>query len=90
MQRSLGADPSIMLVMPKRCKNCLFSTSKIVSDTRRDELLDHCNETGVAFLCHEGTIAGNERVCRGFFDGNHSLVVRLAKMWNLYEFREIS
>jgi hypothetical protein len=78
-----------MLVMPKPCNECLLSKRKVVSDTRRDALLESCNETGEAFLCHKGTIAGVRRVCHRFFDQNRSLVVRLAKELDLYRFEEI-
>lgn len=67
-------------VMEKRCRNCLFSSAKIVSDERRDDILDSCNRTGQAFECHEATIAGQRVTCRGFFDARASLVVRLALM----------
>jgi len=74
-----------MLIMPKVCDECLLSTRKIVSDSRRDELLDSCKESGRAFQCHKATIAGETRVCRAFFDQNHSLVVRLAKLFGRWE-----
>jgi len=79
-----------MLVMPKVCDECLLSTRKIVSDERRDELLDDCNANGRAFECHKATIAGQNRVCRAFFDQRRSLVVRLAQMYNWWEEREIA
>jgi len=78
--------PGIMMVRAKQCDQCLFSSAKIVSDARRDEILDYCNVTGEAFECHKATIAGEKITCRGFFDGNHSLVVRLAKMFGWYRF----
>ena len=68
-----------MEVMEKRCAECLFSNAKIVSDTRRDDILAHCARTGVAFQCHKATIVHRKVVCRGFFDAEASLVVRLAK-----------
>ncbi len=79
-----------MLVMPKVCDQCLLSTNKIVSDSRRDDLLETCNTDGRAFACHKATIAGETRVCRAFFDQNRSLVVRLAKILKRWEAREIS
>lgn len=81
---------SVMLVMPKVCDQCLLGTNKIVSDSRRDELLETCNANSRAFTCHKATIAGETRVCRAFFDQNCSLVVRLAKMFKRWEAREIS
>jgi len=49
-----------LLVAHKRCNECLFSKSKIVTDARRIELLDACKRTGKYFLCHKATIAGVE------------------------------
>ncbi len=80
---------SVMIVMNKRCKECLLSNAKIVSDKRRDAILEHCNQTGEAFQCHEASIAGVPGICRSFFDDSMSLVVRLAKMLERYEFNEL-
>jgi len=75
----------MMQVMPRVCDQCLLSSNKIVSDARRDELLESCNQSGEAFECHKATLLGQRRVCRGFFNGNMSLAVRLAKMWGFYK-----
>lgn len=77
---SRNPDPSVMPVMPKRCDECLFSSAKIVSDERRDEVLESCRTSGRAFECHKASIVGEYRVCRGFFDADVSLAVRLAKL----------
>ena len=75
-----------MLVRHKVCDQCLLSTNKVVADNRRDQLLDSCNQTGKAFEFHKGTIVGKHIVCRVFFYQNLSLVVRLAKILDKYQF----
>jgi hypothetical protein len=73
-------EPDVLLVAERRCNECLFSTAAIVPDARREEILEQCNRDHTAFVCHKYSLAGQYGICRGFFDGNHSLVVRLAKM----------
>ncbi len=75
-----------MQVMAKVCNQCLFSTARVVDADRKDEILETCNETGVAFECHKASILGQKAICRAFFNGNHSLVVRLAKHFGWFEF----
>lgn len=55
-------------VMARRCAECLMGKGKIVSDSRRRELLQECKAKDVPFLCHKGTIAGVEVACRGHYD----------------------
>lgn len=75
-----------MQVMDKRCAECLFSAAKVVSDARRDEILEYCNRTHVAFECHKATIADRRVTCRGFYDARASLAVRLARMFGWVQF----
>lgn len=75
-----------MQVMEKQCDECLFSNNRIVSESRKKELLEKCNRTGRAFDCHKATLLKQQIVCRAFFDGNHSLAVRLAKLLGCAEF----
>lgn len=78
-----------MKVMEKRCDQCLFSSNRIVSESRMKELLDQCNRTGGAFECHKATIKGQRAICRAFYDENASLAVRLAKMLECVEFVKV-
>jgi len=78
--RSRNPDPSVMPVARKRCSECLFSSAKIVSDDRRDEVLASTAKSGLAFQCHVASIAGVYIVCRGFYDAEASLAVRLARL----------
>ena len=77
-----------MEVRAKVCNECLFSKAKIVGADRVQDILDLANDSGRAFECHKSTLAGTRAICRAFFDGNHSLVVRLAKMYGWYEYVE--
>jgi hypothetical protein len=76
----------LMIVRDKVCEQCLFSTAKIVSDARRDEILAQCNRTHESFECHKATIVGEHIVCRAFFDWNCSLSVRLARLLGAWTF----
>jgi cell division FtsZ-interacting protein ZapD len=64
-------------VAAKRCDECLFSTAKIVSDSRKEAVIQHCIQLQVPFECHKFTILRLQRggkkkdttaACRGFFD----------------------
>lgn len=78
--------PNKMIVRAKQCDQCLYTRNKIVSDARRDEIIETCNTTGGPFLCHKGSLVDQDIVCRGHFEANDSLAVRLAKMLDYYEF----
>ena len=55
-------------VARKRCDQCLFSENKIVSEARKEELLE-CVKKGLYFVCHKFSIAVDDTVgCRGFYD----------------------
>ena len=86
---SRESDP-VMKVMDKVCNQCLFSKARVVeSDERVEEILERCNRTHKAFQCHKASIAKQNVICRAFFDGNHSLVVRLAKYFGWFEYVSI-
>jgi len=89
MDTAKNPDPSVMPVMAKRCRECLFSSAKIVGDDRREEVLQQCKESGRAFQCHKASIAGEYVVCRGFYDADASLVVVLAKLFGAVKFVEL-
>jgi len=61
------------------CKQCLFSKNKIVSDDRKQEVLDSIDD-GSHFTCHLASRCGQDVCCRGFYDRNLNLKVRLAKL----------
>lgn len=82
----MPSDSAIMKVMDKVCNQCLFSKARVVDEARKEEILEKCTRTHRAFQCHKASIMGQNVICRAFFDGNHSLVVRLAKRFNWFEF----
>lgn len=72
--------PDLFLVAEKRCPQCLFSPKKIVSDAREADILANCEADGSYFVCHKGSMTGNDQLCcRGFYDQAETLVVVLAK-----------
>lgn len=59
------------LVYQKRCKNCLFSGNRIVSEARAAEIVQTCKETDTYFICHveqANQMRQREVCCRGFYD----------------------
>ena len=53
-------------VAHKRCDQCLFGPNKIVSESRKRSILRDCDRDQTHFLCHKGTLRGDEVVCAGF------------------------
>lgn len=74
------------LVTAKRCDECLFSKAKLVDDSRQQQILNNCRETGSYFLCHKGTLRGVAVVCRGFFDTEANQACQVADRLGLVEF----
>lgn len=62
-------------VRNQRCKECLFSKNKIVSNARRAEVLSDCEKKDKHFICH----LHRDVCCRGFFDTQKSQSVQVAK-----------
>jgi hypothetical protein len=79
----------MLLVMAKRCDQCLFSSARVVSQARVDDILDHCASVDTHFVCHKST-AKNDRgvMCRGDWDrdSDRTLVMRLAKHLGVVQF----
>jgi len=75
-------------VMSKRCEQCLMSKGKIVSDSRRDEILEQCERSGKYFLCHKGSMVNEEIVCRGFYDEVPNQALRMASRLGIVKFTE--
>jgi hypothetical protein len=75
-------------VMSKPCDQCLLSNNKVVSDKRRDELLEGITSEQGYFECHKASIAGTDHCCRNFYDklGHTSQSIRIAQRLNMVEF----
>lgn len=74
-------------VCEKKCDQCLFSPQRIVSKSRFTELLKQCRKEDTHFICHKGSITGNDNlVCRGFYDTQTSQLIRIACRLNMIKF----
>jgi len=77
-----------MKVKRKCCGKCLFGSNKIVSDERKQSILDDCTENDTHFVCHEGTIAGEDICCRAFFEQHTTNMLRISQRLHMLEFVE--
>lgn len=79
-------------VCKKRCDQCLFSSAKIVSDSRKAEILRDCVVNDAHFICHKHTIhdVKSQVCCRGFYDADPgaSNLMRIAGRLGMIEFVE--
>ena len=57
-------------LMARPCDQCLLSAQKLFSDLRRRQILAETARKDCAFLCHKGTIAGRQIVCRAHYDAS--------------------
>lgn len=78
----------MLKVKEKCCNQCLFSKNKIVSDERKEELLEEIEGKDTYFICHKASIEGKEIVCRGFYEQKTSNMIRMAQRLNMVEFVE--
>ena len=65
-------------VMKKRCHECLYGPNKIVSNARRAQIIRDTRKKDVNFLCHKGTIRGEEIVCAGDWEVHCGQMGRIA------------
>tara|TARA_R110000851_G_C12669274_1_gene522425 strand:+ start:72 stop:341 length:270 start_codon:yes stop_codon:yes gene_type:complete len=78
----------MLKVMKTPCDQCLFTKNKIVSDSRRAQLLQDISKKQSHFICHKATISGTEHCCKNFYEklGETSNMIRIAKRLNMIEF----
>lgn len=74
-------------VASKCCGQCLMSKNKIVSDSRKNEILKDCLKNDTHFLCHKER--KDEVVCRGFFEKHSSNMIRIASRLGMIEFVDV-
>jgi hypothetical protein len=55
-------------VLAERCNQCLYGKDKIVSNTRRADLLRGLNAKDDYFVCHKASLVGVTAACRGDWD----------------------
>lgn len=82
-------DPTVFQVCEKMCPECLFTPAKIVGEERKQDILEGINNGGGSyFVCHKGSLTGNNQLCcRGWYDANPDApIVVLAKSLKLVRF----
>ncbi len=85
-QKNDAFDPEEGLrVAEKRCDECLFTKNKIVSDSRKAEVLTKCRESQTYFICHKSN-GGPAVVCRGFFDEAPNRACHMARVLRIVQF----
>jgi hypothetical protein len=76
-------------VMNKRCNECLFSKRRIVSASRKADVLAECERKDRHFECHKATINGAHAGCRGFYDERPSTAQQVLGRLGLIEFIDV-
>lgn len=80
-------DPNHFLVCEKMCPECLFTPAKIVNDERKAGIISECQVDGNYFVCHKGSLSGNNQLCcRGFYDTVKTDITELAKYLGVVKF----
>ena len=73
-------------VKKDRCNECLYSKDKIVSDSRRKELLSDIKKNDLHFVCHKASIKGESICCKGFYDSATSNLIRISQRLGMVDF----
>ncbi len=56
-------------VFERKCRNCLFSGARLVSEERKNEILEACRRKKSHFTCHKSKRRGSDSVmCRGYWE----------------------
>ena len=76
----------MLQVTKKCCGQCLFGKNKIVSDKRKQQLLNDIERKDTHFICHKATIKNKEVVCRGFYENKTSNMIRISQRLGMVEF----
>jgi hypothetical protein len=67
-------------VAEKQCDQCLFTERRIVSEARKEKIIASCQRSDLYFSCHKFQQAGRDVCCRGFYDNEKTLVIKLAEI----------
>lgn len=73
-------------VKKERCDECLYSKGKIVSDKRREELLNDIREKDSYFICHKNLFKDEDICCKGFYETNTSNYIRISQRLDMIKF----
>lgn len=82
-------DPGSFLVAEKRCAQCLYTKNRIVSEDRAAQLIAECKESGSYFVCHKGSLTGNDQLCcNGYYEDakDTAKVILLARALHVVKF----
>ena len=60
-----------------------------VNEVRRAEIIEQLHTTNRPFICHKAISQDLDLVCRGFYDEEPNLVVRLAQMLEIVEYADL-
>lgn len=76
-----------LTVCERKCDECLFTPGRIVRPGRVREIVKACHAEGTYFVCHKGSLTGNNKlVCRGFYDTQKTQVIRIAERLGVVHF----
>lgn len=84
------AQNPVLKVAHQRCKECLFTINRIVSEQRLVEILDECARKNTHFTCHFATLRGEDVVCAGFFENHTSTKIELMQALNRIELVDVT
>jgi hypothetical protein len=65
-------------VCAQKCDQCLFSSDRIVSKKRMNEILRECERTDSHFVCHKT----DDAVCAGFYNSRSTNLIRIMQRLN--------
>lgn len=82
---------NILRICHKQCDQCLYSSRKIVTDTRRNEIMQDLEEDQDYFICHKASIADKKVMCRGYYEANKStsLLIKLGTDLGVTQFVDV-
>ncbi|AEH21824.1 VHS1011 protein [Vibrio phage 1] len=79
----------MLKVAKKCCGQCLFSSKRIVSEKRKEDIIAGCEKRDTYFVCHKATINKENVVCRGFYEKHTSQQIRIAQRLGVIDFVEV-
>lgn len=76
-------DDTEFKVCAHQCDQCLFTSNRIVSKARADQIVEDCLKNDDWFVCHKFSFLGIKACCRGFWDRHRRDVypLRIAQMF---------
>ena len=75
-----------MKICEHQCNQCLFSPNRIVSASRKAQVLRECIKKDAHFICHKASIKDQDVVCRGFYDRFSTNLIRIMGRLGAIEF----